>query len=237
MTAAMHHDDEKKSYPSKKPNEHPLLETATIVGGVVGTVAGAVGGPPGMIAGGAIGTAVGMAAGAVLDREDQRADAHDRALDETIGVSSGDLGERERAVRAMNELEKGAGDDGEVAGAGALLSTEHARLERVYASLVDAYNGGDWKTVRSEWERFERTLRDHMAREEDRVFPAFMEIEPEEATALLAEHSELRRLLSGLGVSLELHAVHLHDVEELLARLRAHAAREKMILYPWVAGS
>lgn len=202
----MNQSEDSKEH-DRGPDEHPLLEMATVLGGVVGGVVGAAGGPPGIAAGAAMGTAMGMAAGAALDREDARSEEHQRELD-------------------------AAGDFLPMA---SLLRADHARLETYYAALVNAYESGDWSTAQREWERFETALRDHMAREEDRVFPTFIEIEPEEATALLTEHSELRRLLSNLGVCIELHAVHIHAVQELLTRLRAHSERENRILYPWVA--
>jgi universal stress protein F len=88
------------------PHEHALLGATTITAGVVGAALGAIGGPPGAIAGGVIGTAVGALAGVALGNDDARTDAHDRELDDDIGVTSGDLGAREKAASDLTFLEK-----------------------------------------------------------------------------------------------------------------------------------
>lgn len=88
--------------PTKADHEHPatdhiLVDVGTVSGALTGAVAGVVAGPPGVVVGGAIGAALGTLAGAVLDRESHAHDAHDRDLDDDIGVTSGDLGAREAA--------------------------------------------------------------------------------------------------------------------------------------------
>lgn len=226
-------DDTKPAGVHRK-SEHTMLEAATITGGVVGTTIGAIAGPPGAIAGGAIGTAVGMLAGIALDNEGERVSLHDRELDTDIGVTSGDLGARELASEGLTYLQKGVAKNGDIGKASQLLRAEHERLEAVYDALVRAYRAGDWNEVRARWDVFEAAIRDHMAVEEERVFPLFKTIDPEEAKELLAEHAELRRLLSALGVAIDLHAVPGRDIDELIARVRSHAAREAYVLYPWI---
>jgi hypothetical protein len=90
---------EKTGLEAATKTEHVLVEVGAVSGAVTGVVAGMVGGPPGMILGGAIGAAVGAVAGGVLDRESHNHEKADRALDDAIGVTSGDLGARE-LVRA-----------------------------------------------------------------------------------------------------------------------------------------
>jgi uncharacterized protein (TIGR02284 family) len=73
----------------------PLLgarDAGAALGALAGAVVGAVGGPPGVIAGTVLGTIVGEVAASVMDTTEQRADAHDRDLDRTIGVTGGDMG-------------------------------------------------------------------------------------------------------------------------------------------------
>jgi nucleotide-binding universal stress UspA family protein len=85
-------------------DDHVLLEAATLVGATSGAVLGAVGGPPGAVIGGVVGAAIGMVAGQVLDEEDARRDAHERDLDEAIGVTSANLGAREAAANGLEAL-------------------------------------------------------------------------------------------------------------------------------------
>jgi hypothetical protein len=125
-------------------------------------------------------------------------------------------------------------DFAETLRAGGVLRREHRYLEMLYDGLLAAYSEGEWSNVDTQWDRFETALVTHMAMEEKAVFPAFRAVDAKEADALLAEHDELRRLLASVGVLVELHAVPARDAEELIARLRAHGAREEVLLYPWM---
>lgn len=118
--------------------------------------------------------------------------------------------------------------------AGAILRRDHARLEKICDELLAAYRSGEWEQVRKQWDVLEPALRTHMDTEELDVFPELRAIDHDEADALLADHAELRRLLGTLGVAIDLHAVPLGDAQELIARLRAHGAREESLLYPWM---
>ena len=53
---------------------------------------GSVAGPPGAVVGAVIGGIVGVAAGAILDEKSGELADRDRALDEEIGVTSGEVG-------------------------------------------------------------------------------------------------------------------------------------------------
>ena len=212
------------------------LETAVLAGAASGIAVGAIAGPPGAIVGGILGTAVGMVAGSTLDVAEKRAYAHDRELDDAIGITEGDLGAREAAVASLNA----AKDEGvmvvdrELTSASELLRVEHARLEKVYDELLAAYRNGDWNDVRRSWKVFESELLEHMDKEERHVFRSFIATSPVEARQLLAEHDELRRLLETLGVNIELHAVPAALAEELVRRLREHGEHEELMFYPWI---
>jgi nucleotide-binding universal stress UspA family protein len=225
--------------------DHPLLEATTLAGATAGVVVGAIGGPPGVIAGGVIGTTIGMLAGSTLDKQDHDAERHDRALDDAIGVTRGDLGARERAVGGLNAMQHaervgtvplndGNGDGETMMSLAAVLRAEHQRLDGIYANLLSAYREGEWEHVRAAWAAFEPVLRAHMEREEKTVFPAFRAAAPVEADRLAGEHAELRRLLDTIGIGIELHAFPHSDAEALVTALRSHGAREERILYPWL---
>jgi hemerythrin superfamily protein len=117
--------------------------------------------------------------------------------------------------------------------AGEALRRDHARLDRLYAELLDAYHEEKWSLVDEAWGPFESGLRAHMAAEETHVFPGLDELEPGEVAALRVEHAELRKLLGELGVAVELHAVRENVARALVDRLHAHAAREDRIVYRW----
>lgn len=225
---------------SLRHDEHVMLETATLVGAATGAAAGAIAGPPGAIVGGMLGTAIGMITGQTMDKQAAKADAHDRRLDEEIGVASADLGARETAKAALDALDRAAGTGGyvvDLAGgrrAGAILRRDHERLEKLYDAFLASYVTGDWNAVRAQWELFEPALRQHIDTEEQVVFPEFEAVDAAETRVLAADHAELRRLLGTLGVAIDLHALPQRDAQELVARLRAHGAREEVLLYPWM---
>ncbi len=77
--------------PIRRSHTHGA-EAGTVAGEVVGALVGSAAGPAGTVAGMLIGAAAGALAGEVIDREAERASGHDAELDETIGVSKGDIG-------------------------------------------------------------------------------------------------------------------------------------------------
>ena len=62
------------------------------VGAIAGAAAGSIAGPPGAVVGAILGATVGAMAGRTGSREDHLRDDVDQALDEEIGVTSGDIG-------------------------------------------------------------------------------------------------------------------------------------------------
>ena len=88
-------DKDKSASPvvEKKKHQHVVhdAEGATS-GAVAGAVVGAAAGPPGIVAGAIIGAVAGALTAEVMETDGERTAAHDRELDEEIGVSGGDLG-------------------------------------------------------------------------------------------------------------------------------------------------
>jgi universal stress protein A len=90
---------------------------ATLSGAVAGAAVGAVAGPPGALAGGVVGTAVGAIVGVAMSRDEARVDAHDRELDDEIGVTKGPLGASEDAKQpSKRALREAAEEDARRAG-------------------------------------------------------------------------------------------------------------------------
>jgi len=213
-----------------------LLKASAIAGATGGAAVGAIGGPPGVVIGGALGAAAGFLVGSVLDTEEHRASKHDHELDDAIGVTKGDLGAAPLLPSSPSALVQQPKQSkfAELREEAARLRTEHRRLDTLCESLLEAYRNGDWRDVAAQWKHFETMIRTHLDTEEQRAFAMFREVDPAEAELLLAEHAELREKLSALGVNIELHALPHTDAEELVRRVRAHAAREERLFYPWV---
>jgi hypothetical protein len=79
-----------KGPPSNQRLAHEAEGVAA--GAIAGAVLGAAAGPPGVVAGAMIGGIVGAVTGATLDTQSTADAAHERKLDEEIGVIGGDLG-------------------------------------------------------------------------------------------------------------------------------------------------
>jgi hypothetical protein len=67
-------------------------EVGTLAGELAGAVIGSAAGPVGAVAGMVIGAVAGDLAGHVLDDDARRHAAHEEALDDAIGVTSGGIG-------------------------------------------------------------------------------------------------------------------------------------------------
>jgi hypothetical protein len=115
----------------------------------------------------------------------------------------------------------------------AIAPQHHERIAELLADLRHDTYGDDPRALSQAWARFDGQLQAHLRDEETYILPAFSEASPDEARAILAEHAEIRRLATQLGVDLELHAIRAPTIEKLLERLRAHAQREDAVMYPW----
>ncbi len=117
----------------------------------------------------------------------------------------------------------------------AVLSQDHDRLERQFASIVAEASCDDPIALRQAWQAFESELLHHFDDLEEHVLPAFAQQKQTEARALLYEHQRIRDTLTRLGVDLDLHCLPAERVAEFVASLRAHARHEDDLLYPWAA--
>jgi len=114
-----------------------------------------------------------------------------------------------------------------------ILSRHHEDLDRRISVLLMKADSGDNHELAGEWNRFERELLRHFELEEREVFPRFSREHFEDAAALKQEHEALRRDLLALGIRADLHFLRAEAVRAFVADLRAHAAREEELLYPW----
>ena len=119
----------------------------------------------------------------------------------------------------------------------AMLSEDHQHLDRLFREIVATCRGGDFVSMRAEWDRFERELGSHLELEEHEILPAFARNHPAEAQGIRDEHASIRAALTELGVDLDLHCLRADRVEAFIALLRAHARREEGLLYPWASGA
>src|SRR5829696_2599743 len=115
----------------------------------------------------------------------------------------------------------------------ALLTTDHARLERIFSELENAVEGANQPTIQRGWDTLERGLLAHLEAEEQLLFPLLEAEHPEEVTRATREHERMRSLLADVGVRTDLHLLRKDVAAELLDLLRKHATWEDQTLYPW----
>lgn len=117
------------------------------------------------------------------------------------------------------------------------LREQHHILDSQFDELLRRAATGDWRECDAIWDGFSRTLGQHMADEEGRLFPDFARIGPNAAKIvqqLCDEHEELRSRLQSIGVGIQLHSARAEELQDLVRVLREHAAREGQSIYPWL---
>ena len=114
-----------------------------------------------------------------------------------------------------------------------VLTSDHARLDQLFQDLVGALRADAREDAARLWGRFDSELSAHMDLEERLILPAFFEENAAEANSLLEEHAQIRRLLTELGLGLDLHLTRAEVVEDFVERLRRHARREDELMYAW----
>jgi hypothetical protein len=206
--------------------KHALLGavafSAAIVGAAIGIMAA---GMAGAIGGAVVGLIGGLLAGKALEDETAKSAAHDREIDDELGVIGGDIGAQEIA---SSRLSRPSGS----ASPGELLHADQVRLERLLDELV-ASMASDGADVRARWDEFEHGFLVHLATEEMDLYPGLRQTEPDEVDGLMAEHAELRRLVALLGDGVATRVMPTSVAHALIERLRSHDERESRLAYPW----
>lgn len=116
---------------------------------------------------------------------------------------------------------------------GQRLHTEHQALDAHFEDIANRVHVGDTALLDAGWEHLEAALLAHMDFEERHLLPRFARDDAAEAAQIRAEHDEIRRRLTELGVAIQLHTLREEAALEFLAALRGHAAREDSLFYAW----
>ena len=114
-----------------------------------------------------------------------------------------------------------------------LLTAEHAKLDRLFAQMLEAFRADARDDAEKLWSEFDALFTAHLAREEEFLLPPLAAAHPDDAALLKSEHDQLRQKLLTLGVGVDLHLTKADTVADFVAALRAHAEREDALLYPW----
>ncbi|HXJ19066.1 MAG TPA: YceI family protein [Polyangia bacterium] len=116
-----------------------------------------------------------------------------------------------------------------------ILRNDHQRIRGLLEEIVALASEQDPHDFRETWKTFELDLLTHMHAEEVHVFRAFRHAEPAETKRLMDEHERIRDHLTEVAIALDLHSLRADQVSALAEEVRAHAAREDAVVYPWAA--
>jgi len=108
------------------------------------------------------------------------------------------------------------------------LHAQHAQIERELAAVVAAGRVGRWPDYRRHFAALREGVMQHMAFEEDVLFPLLERGAPAPVKALREQHAQLRRHLEMLGAAAPEQdpAGCLAELDDLLALLEAHHSAE-----------
>ena len=122
-------------------------------------------------------------------------------------------------------------------GLATFFTQDHRSCDELWTRVEAAGEEGA-ESIAGAWRRFDRSLRSHLAMEEEVLFPAF-----EAATGMTdsgptfvmrMEHDQMRGLLDQMGAALERgdHDALLDQGDTLLMLIQQHNQKEEGMLYP-----
>ncbi|MGE0401227.1 MAG: hemerythrin domain-containing protein [Kofleriaceae bacterium] len=115
-----------------------------------------------------------------------------------------------------------------------LLFAEHHRsLRRAGENLMARAHEDDCFALVTEYRMFEKQILEHLRAEEEVVLPAYGQACPAEAAQIREAHAMIRKRLEATALDIELHAIRIDAIRELLALLDEHARFEDRTMYPW----
>jgi len=117
------------------------------------------------------------------------------------------------------------------------FTLDHRNCDSHWSEFETALDAGNEENALAAWQRFDASLRRHLAREEEIMFPAF-----EEATGMTggptmvmrSEHEQMRGLLTQMGTAAQggdLREV-LDQGDTLHMLIQQHNQKEEGMLYP-----
>ncbi len=114
-----------------------------------------------------------------------------------------------------------------------LLGREHTILNALFENIVDAFDTNNATWCAECFSELDQRLQEHMALEEEQIFPGLERVDPAEASTLRAQHATIRSQLAALAVAVDLHTAQAEPIHDLVRTLREHASREDALAYRW----
>ena len=120
------------------------------------------------------------------------------------------------------------------------MTTKHRECDAFFSEAEAAVADKNWSLALAKWQLFASELTEHLAQEEDTLFPQF-----EQATGMTAgptqvmrmEHQQMRALVQSLDNALAAKDKdeYLGLSETLMVMMQQHNMKEEMMLYPMMA--
>lgn len=112
----------------------------------------------------------------------------------------------------------------------------HHDLESQFGRVHAAAKAGDWRECNALWSSFEQAVVEHIAHQEEHLFPAYRQKDAAAAAderRLVTEHNAILEQVEHLGDELQIHHS-TAGITEMLALLRSHTAAENALFHPWL---
>lgn len=113
------------------------------------------------------------------------------------------------------------------------LGSDHRAIEQRLQNLTDAVEGADFPTILEVFREVDRGLQAHIEGEERYLFDHYAQAHPGVIRELGDDHERIRHELDKLMIHAELHTLRKEHIDDMVAELRAHAAKENRTLYAW----
>lgn len=113
-----------------------------------------------------------------------------------------------------------------------ILERDHAVILSLLDRVLLAARACDLAGARLAWDELEVTILAHLLAEETHVLPLLEPEHADELAVLRDQHEALRRRMTEIGLSFDLHIARCDILERLADDVRAHAAREEALCYP-----
>jgi len=120
------------------------------------------------------------------------------------------------------------------------MTAKHRECDEFFSEAESAVAEQNWTLALNKWQQFASELTEHLAQEEDVLFPQF-----EQATGMTSgptqvmrmEHQQMRALVQDLDNALAAKAKdeYLGLSETLMVMMQQHNMKEEMMLYPMMA--
>ncbi|MCP4188973.1 MAG: hemerythrin domain-containing protein [Gammaproteobacteria bacterium] len=117
------------------------------------------------------------------------------------------------------------------------FSKQHRECDAILEQMEQALNAEDWTTGAEKFAKMKQDIIDHLANEEEILFPMFQEktgMQGGPVMVMLGEHVEIKSLIERIDNAITVQDTDeaLDTTETLFMFLQQHNVKEEQMLYP-----